>query len=637
MAGSTRRWQRGRSSQLLLCPISWGCQGAKGRDIQFFLKTDDGSILYVDGTKVVDNNGRHSHQTRQGTKSLTQSEHPIEVKFYEWKGGTDLVLEWKWADEGSSPSGLGQCQLLDKRWISVKAASASPTPTATSTKTATRTRTPTSSSSSTRSPTNTPTGTSTRSPTLSSSASRSKTSSPTPTLTPTSSFTATRTPSVSRSVTPTGTGTASSTQTPTSSPTNTLTPTCSGSSTSSVSSSLTGTPTVSPTPTRTASATVSVSPTNTRTVSGTVSVTSSTSGTATCSYTSSSTQSPTTTGSKTVTLSPTPSSSKSPSASLTSSFTVTPTNSASVSSSSSPVVSNFGDSLAKSDSAAFRNVATTLLPVLFLGALLSCFLLVAYKRQRNRKECRQSVDQSALYAATLGVPPKNFKFLSRDSVNKEMIGCMNPLASDLAKKAPSTCGGDLGGGGVRETSRMMVHCIDKNVGTMHLLPMSPDCPNAATREKGNGQVILVAQSEYVDDTYLNRWERAKLRYREWKSKLLGELPPLVEVKRSDVDDEHLDSKNNSIVYQMEVNPYVHQLNFTKKDREQVGKKLFPELGGSGRLRGSIRTEFSPSLSRGSNRGSMYTSIGHIGHERKRGSLRRGRRAEYVPTGAADEA
>jgi len=60
----------------------------------FTLYSDDGSMLYIDGSLIINNGGGPPH-TNSGTVNLTDGMHPFEVQFYEdgtWQSGVDLYL-----------------------------------------------------------------------------------------------------------------------------------------------------------------------------------------------------------------------------------------------------------------------------------------------------------------------------------------------------------------------------------------------------------------------------------------------------------------------------------------------------------------------------------------------------------------
>jgi len=70
---------------------------------KFFLASDDGSLMYLNGEKVVDNNGCHGEQERgSGDKFLKPGAHDIVVDMCERGGGEVLKMRWKGPDSGNS-------------------------------------------------------------------------------------------------------------------------------------------------------------------------------------------------------------------------------------------------------------------------------------------------------------------------------------------------------------------------------------------------------------------------------------------------------------------------------------------------------------------------------------------------------
>ena len=61
---------------------------------KFFTTSDDGSQLFIDGHKVVDNDGLHGAREREGNKHLTAGQHQIVVTFFEKLGGEVLDVKW---------------------------------------------------------------------------------------------------------------------------------------------------------------------------------------------------------------------------------------------------------------------------------------------------------------------------------------------------------------------------------------------------------------------------------------------------------------------------------------------------------------------------------------------------------------
>ena len=62
---------------------------------EFALTSDDGAVLYVDGTKVVDNDGSHSAFTSTGMIPLLKGLHPFRLVYLEDYEGQALAWAWK--------------------------------------------------------------------------------------------------------------------------------------------------------------------------------------------------------------------------------------------------------------------------------------------------------------------------------------------------------------------------------------------------------------------------------------------------------------------------------------------------------------------------------------------------------------
>lgn len=59
----------------------------------FYLTSDDGSDLWVDGKRVVDNDGYHSMSERRGQAALKRGWHPLEIRYFQGGGDADVLLE----------------------------------------------------------------------------------------------------------------------------------------------------------------------------------------------------------------------------------------------------------------------------------------------------------------------------------------------------------------------------------------------------------------------------------------------------------------------------------------------------------------------------------------------------------------
>ena len=60
----------------------------------FFLSSDDGSMLYIDGQVVIDNDGLHAPGEVTGQAALKQGYHPIEVQYFDHGGGSISLKVW---------------------------------------------------------------------------------------------------------------------------------------------------------------------------------------------------------------------------------------------------------------------------------------------------------------------------------------------------------------------------------------------------------------------------------------------------------------------------------------------------------------------------------------------------------------
>lgn len=61
---------------------------------RFALDSDDGSRLWIDGKKVVENGGLHSMVRGQGTVQLRAGNRDIRIEFFENEGGAGIKLFW---------------------------------------------------------------------------------------------------------------------------------------------------------------------------------------------------------------------------------------------------------------------------------------------------------------------------------------------------------------------------------------------------------------------------------------------------------------------------------------------------------------------------------------------------------------
>ena len=60
----------------------------------FRLISDDGSILWIDGQEVINNDGLHGNEAVDGEIILKAGKHPFKVGYFEGGGGSKLSLQW---------------------------------------------------------------------------------------------------------------------------------------------------------------------------------------------------------------------------------------------------------------------------------------------------------------------------------------------------------------------------------------------------------------------------------------------------------------------------------------------------------------------------------------------------------------
>lgn len=64
-------------------------------DVQFFLTSDDGSRLFIDGQLVVNNPGLHGMQERNGTLNLEAGDHDVRIEFFNNDGPGGLIFSYR--------------------------------------------------------------------------------------------------------------------------------------------------------------------------------------------------------------------------------------------------------------------------------------------------------------------------------------------------------------------------------------------------------------------------------------------------------------------------------------------------------------------------------------------------------------
>ena len=73
----------------------------------FQMTSDDGSLLYVDGTQVVNDDGPHGMQTATGTIDLAPGEHAVTIDYVQAGGGAGVIAQYAGADTGGAMVDIG--------------------------------------------------------------------------------------------------------------------------------------------------------------------------------------------------------------------------------------------------------------------------------------------------------------------------------------------------------------------------------------------------------------------------------------------------------------------------------------------------------------------------------------------------
>jgi len=61
---------------------------------KFAVESDDGTVLWIDGEEVVNNDGNHPSQVVPGHVPLRQGFHKMRLKYFQGEGGASLRVGW---------------------------------------------------------------------------------------------------------------------------------------------------------------------------------------------------------------------------------------------------------------------------------------------------------------------------------------------------------------------------------------------------------------------------------------------------------------------------------------------------------------------------------------------------------------
>lgn len=75
----------------------------KDGEYTFYTESDDGSALFLNEKRLVDNDGIHPPQSREGKVTLKAGEHSFGLDYFDGGGGTELKVSWKGPGIGKQP------------------------------------------------------------------------------------------------------------------------------------------------------------------------------------------------------------------------------------------------------------------------------------------------------------------------------------------------------------------------------------------------------------------------------------------------------------------------------------------------------------------------------------------------------
>jgi hypothetical protein len=78
----------------------------KDGSYEFILTSDDGSLLFIDGNKIVDNDGLHGKVRKTGKVDLKAGVHAIRVGYIQGAGSAELYVGWKGPGFAETPLSL---------------------------------------------------------------------------------------------------------------------------------------------------------------------------------------------------------------------------------------------------------------------------------------------------------------------------------------------------------------------------------------------------------------------------------------------------------------------------------------------------------------------------------------------------
>jgi hypothetical protein len=97
---STNPFWAGGPTDVFAARFTGDLNVTRGGSYTFYLTSDDGSALWIDGQRVILHDGLHASTEQSVTLNLTAGAHSIELRYFEYYADQSLVLEWSGPDSG---------------------------------------------------------------------------------------------------------------------------------------------------------------------------------------------------------------------------------------------------------------------------------------------------------------------------------------------------------------------------------------------------------------------------------------------------------------------------------------------------------------------------------------------------------
>jgi len=91
----TRKWRGYARANHFAVRWSGFLRFPKNVMCRFSLRSDDGSILYINNKKIINNDGEHSAQTRFGGAKLVRGQNRLRIEYFQKNGTSAFMFKWK--------------------------------------------------------------------------------------------------------------------------------------------------------------------------------------------------------------------------------------------------------------------------------------------------------------------------------------------------------------------------------------------------------------------------------------------------------------------------------------------------------------------------------------------------------------